>query len=199
MANKQHTFNQLIAALGEIGAVKANTAEAVKKIMADDVHSSEYNYAAALKLKEAAMKSLESIRGEIDELLPQLAAEIDADRARLDLTDPRLQAAVALISAGGGADMGMDAQVSIVEPFANNRETLSALMPLLKKANMHYAAQKAEESMNQLTKASDFADTLGDAVYYASLSLDAPWNVEGVYADALNYAQLNGLTMPGKE
>ena len=195
---KIETFHKVVNALLRFNSIKTDAAAKIAVIMADDMHSVEYNNAAAVKMREAAMNNLAAIRDELDELLPVLAAEVYADRPRLDLTDPRLQSAIALISAGGAAGIGADAQASIIEPFSNNHEALTALMPLLEKSQMTFAAQAAEQAMHRLTRASGFMDSLSDELYYSSQSLDAPWNAEKVLGNARNYAELNGLTMPAE-
>lgn len=196
---KQKLFHSLMEALTQIHAIKSSHAEMVRAILTDDVHSEEYNKNAARQVTEAAKKQLDALRAQVDELLPDLAATVEQERERLDLSDVRLQNAIALASANGSSRIDAAAQDSIVAPFLRNREALGALLPLLDKSGMKFAAETAEHAVRDLDRVSCFLDTISDTVYYATLSVDNAWNARGIMSDAQEFANMHGLTMPGSE
>lgn len=196
MAKKNYLFNSLVAILREINMTKIQLKQELAEIRSKNEYSDHYLQQQISKATELAQEKLLKLCEDCDPVIAALAANAEETRVTLDLADPRLQSAVALASAPGAKDIGMEAQDAVVRPFMDNKDALNALLPLLKNSGMVFAAQTAENALKNLNRASNFLDAAGDGVFYATRSVSEAYTTNDLINEAGNYARIHDLEMP---
>lgn len=175
--------------------IKQNFLADSEFIWGEPKFTSEYRAQQVAELKEKAEADLKALREKITKNVGILAAKVEVDRPKLDLTNANFQTALSLINATGG-DMDVSTQKEIVGMFNGNAAMLKALLPVFKKHNMNIAEMAADSELARINRAEAFPGAVTEFAAVFTAALDNYGGATEIYSNMRTFASVYGMDAP---